>query len=167
MARDYKLVNSSPVESFRENVEIAKTSSSFVRPQRTREGQKISAIISNWSRIADNRWQLPLWFPLFTCHKNLAIIEIRLFVIVSWEEFCQTNCERNCWRSQIARNYCRSFEATERSLHPRRKLKVKEKTTPRSCKRWGYKHPFIQPPRCPAVAASVRKKDILRRRAKN
>ena len=159
MAKDFKLVNSSPLESFCENVEIAKTSSSFVRPQRRPEGQKISANMSNWSRIADNRWQLPLWFPLFTCHKNLAIIEIRLFVIVSWEEFCQTNCERNCNTPNV--------DGTERSLHPRRKLKVKEKTTPRSCKRWGYKHPFIQPPSCPAIAASVRKKDILRRRAKN
>ena len=47
MAKDFKLVNSSPLESFCENVEIAKTSNSFVRPQRRREGQKISAIMSN------------------------------------------------------------------------------------------------------------------------
>ena len=55
MAKDYKLVNCSPVESFRKNVEMAKSSSSLVRPQWKREGQKISAIISNWSRFADKR----------------------------------------------------------------------------------------------------------------
>ena len=87
MAKDYKLVNSSPVESFRENVEIAKTSSSFVRPQRRREGQKISAIHVSLTVTA----VIPIVYML----KNLAIIEIRSFVIVSWEEFCQTNCETN------------------------------------------------------------------------
>ena len=57
MAKDYKLVNCSPVESFRKNVEMAKSSSSLVRPQWKREGQNISAIISNWSRFANKRWQ--------------------------------------------------------------------------------------------------------------
>ena len=49
-----------------------KVVSSLVLPQRKREGHKISAVISNWSCFklitftADKRWQLPLWFPLFS-----------------------------------------------------------------------------------------------------
>ena len=50
--KDYKLMNCSPVESFHKNVKMAKSSGS---PQRKRKGlcQKISTIVSNWSRFAD------------------------------------------------------------------------------------------------------------------
>ena len=47
-------------------------------------------------------------------------------------------------------------EGTERSLHPLRKLKVKENTL-RSCKLCGYKHPFTRPPRCPAIGKKCSK----------
>ena len=47
MAKDYKLVNCSHEQSFHKNVEMAKSSNSLVRSQREREGQKISAIVSN------------------------------------------------------------------------------------------------------------------------
>ena len=49
IAKDYKLMNCSVVESFRKNVKMAKSSGSLVRPQRKREGQKISTIVSTWS----------------------------------------------------------------------------------------------------------------------
>ena len=50
IAKEYKLMNCSPVESFHKNVKMAKSS-----PQRKRKGhcQKISTIVSNWSRFAD------------------------------------------------------------------------------------------------------------------
>ena len=40
-------MNCSTVESFRKNVKMVKRSGSLVRPQRKREGQKISMIVSN------------------------------------------------------------------------------------------------------------------------
>ena len=46
IAKDYKLMNCLVVESFRKNVKMAKSSGSLVRPQRKREGQKISTIVS-------------------------------------------------------------------------------------------------------------------------
>ena len=46
IAKDYKLMNCSVVESFRKNVKMANSSGSLVRPQRKREGQKISTIVS-------------------------------------------------------------------------------------------------------------------------
>ena len=46
-AKDYELENCSHQQSFRKNVEMAKSSNSLVRSQREREGQKISAIVSN------------------------------------------------------------------------------------------------------------------------
>ena len=51
MAKDYKLMNCSHEQSFRKNVEMAKGSSSLVRSQRKREGQKISAIISKFVNL--------------------------------------------------------------------------------------------------------------------
>ena len=52
-------MNCSPVESFRKNVKMAKSSGSLVRPQRKREGQKISKIDSNWScfKLVTFRWR--------------------------------------------------------------------------------------------------------------
>ena len=73
---------------------------------------------------------------------------------------------------QTAHDYCRTFEAaelqkykfntptvagSERSLHPLRKVKVQEKTPARNCKFCGYKHPFTQPPRCPALGKKCNK----------
>ena len=73
---------------------------------------------------------------------------------------------------QTAHDYCRTFEAaelqkykfntptvagSERSLHPLRKVKVQEKTPVRNCKFCGYKHPFTQPPRCPALGKKCNK----------
>ena len=67
---------------------------------------------------------------------------------------------------QTSHDYCRTFEATElqkykfntltvagteRSLHPLGKVNVQEKTPARYCKFCGYKHPFTQPPRRPAL----------------
>ena len=49
IAKDYKLTNCSVAGSFRKNVKMAKSSSSLVRPQRKREGQKISTLVSAWS----------------------------------------------------------------------------------------------------------------------
>ena len=46
IAKDYKLMNCSLVERFRKNVKMAKSSGSLVRPQRKREGQKISTIVA-------------------------------------------------------------------------------------------------------------------------
>ena len=46
MAKDHKLVNCSPEQGFRKNVEMAKSSSSPVRSQRKPERQKISVIVS-------------------------------------------------------------------------------------------------------------------------
>ena len=46
MVKDQKLVNCSPEQSFRKNVEMVKSSSSLVHSQRKSEGQKISAIVS-------------------------------------------------------------------------------------------------------------------------
>ena len=75
MAKDYELENCSHQQSFRKNVEMEKSGNSLVRSQREREGQKISAIVSNifkidrfsnWSRLPDKRWQLPLWFLLLS-----------------------------------------------------------------------------------------------------
>ena len=51
MAKDYKLVNCSPEYGFRKNVGMAKSSSSLVRSQRKREGQKISAIVSKIFKV--------------------------------------------------------------------------------------------------------------------
>ena len=66
---------------------------------------------------------------------------------------------------------CRTFEAaelqkykfntptvagTERSLHPLRKIKVQERTSC-YCKFCSYKHPFTQPPRCPALGKKCNK----------
>ena len=53
-------MNCSPVESFRKNVKMAKSSGSLVRPQRKREGQKISTIVSTWScfKLVTFRWQV-------------------------------------------------------------------------------------------------------------
>ena len=49
VAKDYKLMNCSVVESFRKNVKMVKSSGSLVRPQRKREGHKISTIVSTCS----------------------------------------------------------------------------------------------------------------------
>ena len=49
IAKDYKLMNWSVVQSFRKNVKMAKSSGSLVRPKRKREGQKISTIVSTLS----------------------------------------------------------------------------------------------------------------------
>ena len=73
---------------------------------------------------------------------------------------------------QTAHDYCRTLEAAElqkykfntptvagcgRSLHPLRKVKVQEKTSARNCKFCGYRHPFTQPPRCPALEKKCNK----------
>ena len=44
-------MNCSPVESFRKNVKMAKSSGGPVHPQRKREGQNISMIVSNLARV--------------------------------------------------------------------------------------------------------------------
>ena len=73
---------------------------------------------------------------------------------------------------QTAHDYCRTFEAaeqqkyrlntptvagSERSLHPLKKVKVQEKTPAHNCKFCGYKHPFTQPPRGPALGKKCNK----------
>ena len=47
---------------------------------------------------------------------------------------------------------------SERSLHPLKKVKVKEKTPARNCKLCGYKHSFTQPPRCPSLGKKCNKR---------
>lgn len=67
---------------------------------------------------------------------------------------------------QTAHDYSRTFElakqkkykfntptvaGSEWSLHPLWKLKVQEKTPACNYMLCGYKHPFTQPPSCPAL----------------
>ena len=73
MAKDYgSLWTACLWDVFVKTLIWRKVLSSLVLQQRKHEGHKISAIISNWSCFklitftADKRWQLPLWFNLFS-----------------------------------------------------------------------------------------------------
>ena len=58
-------MNCSPVESFRKNVKMVKRSGSLVRPQRKREGQKISTIGSNLARVFQSLPAQPKQYVVF------------------------------------------------------------------------------------------------------